>query len=157
MLEDLEASAGFQEHQDVTVTSLFKLARSAAVRIESRVMRLQRLVFASDFLLGQHQSRTLALSYLAIQDMQLQTMGKNPSQVSKIKLSAWVKTLPIGLRVSVVTAGAERHATSTITACDGKFLCLAPNLPGMLATAVPLSAIQCIEVDVVDNKTQPLA
>lgn len=151
MFEDLEATVGFQDRQASTVQGLITLARSASVRMNYQVFRLQRLVFAADFLLGQHKERTVAVRYSAIQEIQLQTWGQTGSRVSKIKLSAWVKSLPQGLRISVVIAGGERHAASTVTTSDDRFLCLQSQAPGTLAIAVPYSTIQCIEVDAVDN------
>lgn len=151
MLEDLEASVGFQGDQALTVPHLLGLAKSASVTIDGRVLRLQRMVFASDFLLGQHQGRTVAVSYLAIRGLQLFAAGKYPSQVSKATLRAWIKTLPQGLPVSVVTVGAGIQEKSAISASNSKFLCLSPNLPGLIASAVPFSAVQYIEFDAVDN------
>lgn len=151
MLEDLEASVGFQAQKDGTMLSLLRLTKSASVSIESRVLRLQRLVFAHDFLLGQHQGRVLAVNFLAIRNLELFAGGQASSQVSKTKMSAWIKSLPRGLQVSVVLVGAERQAKATIMACDSKFLCLSSNQPGLLATAVPFSAVQWIEFDPVDN------
>lgn len=151
MLEDLEASVGFQGDQALTVPHLLGLAKSASVTIDGRVLRLQRMVFASDFLLGQHQGRTVAVSYLAIRGLQLFAAGKYPSQVSKATLRAWIKTLPQGLSVSVVTVDAVSQEKSAISASNSKFLCLTPNLPGPIASAVPFSAVQYIEFDAVDN------
>ena len=152
MLEDLEASVWVSPTEPGTIAEWISATRSASVKLGDRTVRLQRLVFCSDFLLGQHQSRTFALSYKALKQAQLFAGGQTPAQVSSLKFGEWIKHLPLGLCASVHVAGLEPPAKAAVRACDGKLLCLATNNPGSLGIVVAIAAIELLEFDVVDNK-----
>jgi hypothetical protein len=155
MFEDLEASMPNSGHREVSPSDVLGECSSVSVSIGKRVFRLQRPVFASDFLLGQHESRTFAVNYRRMGEARLHAAGQTASKNSKIKLHQWVNNLPPRLVVSLTLLSGERLVRATILACDKTFIVVRPADSELESGAVPLAAVLCLEIDAVDNKVHP--
>jgi hypothetical protein len=88
-------------------------------------------------------------------EARLQAAGQTASKNSKIKLHQWVTNLPARLLVTLTLVNGERLVRATILACDKTFIVMRPDDPVLEACAVPLAALVCLEIDVVDNKSHP--
>jgi hypothetical protein len=152
MFEDLEASVNFGGIPVSNPKDAFRQAASVTVTLGNRVMRLQRLVFARDFLLGQHHSLTFAVNFRTMGAVRLHAAGQVSSKQSKALLHGWLRELPAGLQFSVVLANGERISKVLILSCDKTFIVLRPSDSELEPRAVPLSAIVCFEFNAVDNK-----
>jgi hypothetical protein len=110
------------------------------------------LVFATDFLLGQCDSRTFAVNLRNLGAVRLHAAGQVASHQSKTRLHGWLRQLPAGLHFSVVLANGERLSKVIILSCDKTFIVLRQSDAELEPSAVPLSAIVCLEFNAVDNK-----
>ncbi len=152
MLEDLEATMGESQLLAKNSNELFSLARSASVLTTSGAsIRLQRLLFASDFLLGQCRGQSVAVCFSAIDELQLSTVGNFASQVTRLTLAGWLRSLPERLLVSITLINSKRLPAAIICSSDKRFVCLNSNNPATMATLVPLESILSIEIHAVDN------
>jgi hypothetical protein len=152
MFEDLEASVNAGGIEVSDPKDAFRQAASVTVTLGNRVMRLQRLVFARDFLLGQHHSLTFVVNFRTMGAVRLHAAGQVSSKQSKALLHGWLRELPAGLQFSVVLANGERISKVLILSCDKTFIVLRPSDSELEPRAVPLSAIVCFEFNAVDNK-----
>jgi len=155
MFEDLEASMPNSAHREVSPRDVLGECSSVSVSLGNRVVRLQRPVFASDFLLGQNESRTFAVNYRCMGEARLHATGQTASKNSTIKLHQWVTNLPQRLLATLTLVNGEKLVRATILACDKTFIVIRPADPVLEACAVPLAALVCLEIDVVDNKIHP--
>jgi len=155
MFEDLEASMPNSAHREVSPRDVLGECSSVSVSLGNRVVRLQRPVFASDFLLGQYESRTFAVNYRCMGEARIHAAGQTVSKNSKIKFHQWVTNLPQRLLATLTLVNGEKLVRATILACDKTFIVIRPADPVLEACAVPLAALVCLEIDVVDNKIHP--
>jgi hypothetical protein len=67
-------------------------------------------------------------------------------------LHEWVSNLPARLLVSLTLVNGKKLVRASILACDKTFIVMRPADSELESGAVPLAAVLCIEIDVVDNK-----
>ena len=152
LIEDLEASVHPESFQVGAPREAFEQCASASITLGNRVVRLQRLVFASDFLLGQCESRTFAINYDCLGELRLHAGGQVASKNSKTKLHQWVRELPSGLRFSLTLANGHRICGANVLSCDKTLIILRQAEGEFDSSAVPLSAVSYLEFNAVDNK-----
>jgi hypothetical protein len=153
MLEDLEATGFGDTGAALTSGALLAQARSAALSTGMREVRVDRLLFATDFLLCQHQGRTMAFTFRAIEKIQLSSVGEFQGEIRKLSFSKWLESLPQQIVLSLTLADKTRMPPATLLGGSKSLVFVESNEPGFFASAIPISSILTAELATVDNKS----